>query len=134
MKLPAFSTIQWVLTVVVVGVLAFSVWNFWDDLWGAMPWSRKSQLIEAKNELDISKADATLDEAQQGEKDAIYGRDIEYYIRQPIIIRQTEAAAAQAESASDDRAASNAFIAGVCAHKVAANQPGCTTQDDTSGG
>ncbi len=117
--------VKWSLTILAAVVVFVAVWSWWDNVWDAMPWSDHSKMIQAQNELDITKADGALNDAQSGEQGAIYGREREYIMQQPIIIQRTEAAASRAEHAADDRAASDAFLGGVCAFKVAASDPSC---------
>lgn len=125
------TVVKWALGILVAVILFVALWSWWDNLWDWMPWSTESQLTNAQNELDITKADQALTDAQAGEQGAIYGRDREYVMQQPIIIRQVESAANRAESAGDNRAASDAFLDGVCARTVAAGDPRCVAQNNT---
>lgn len=122
---------KWSLAALAAVIIFVAIWSWWDDLWGRMPWSTESQLTNTQNELDITKADQALQDAQAGEQGAIYGRERDYIIQQPIIIRQTETAAVRAELAADQRTASDAFYDGVCALSVAASDPGCVSQNDS---
>ena len=122
--------VKWSLLALAPVIIFVSVWTWWDDLWDALPWSTESQLTDTQNELDITKADQALQDAQSGERGAIYGRDRDYIIQQPIIIRQAETAAARAENATSELDATNAFYDGVCAFSVAAGDPSCAAQDD----
>ena len=123
--------VKWSLLALAAVIIFVSIWTWWDNLWDALPWSTESQLTNTQNELDITQADNALKDAQAGEQGAIYGRDREYIMQQPIIIRQTEAAAARAENAASERDATIAFYDGVCAFKVAASDPSCVAQNNS---
>ena len=123
--------VKWSLAALAAVIIFVAIWTWWDNLLAAMPWSTESQLTNTQNELDITKADQALQDTQSGERGAIYGRDRDYIIQQPIIIRQAETAAARAENATSEHDATDAFYDGVCTFSVAARDPSCVAQNDS---